>query len=54
MDNWAEEEIRKTTHVTRLTNSITHLGVTQTKQVKDLQYTISCCELRKASKRTVC
>jgi hypothetical protein len=35
-DKWAEEENRKTTPVTIVTNNIKYLGVTLTKQVKDL------------------
>ena len=35
-DKQAEEEIRKTTPFTIVTNNITYLGVTLTKKVKDL------------------
>ena len=35
-DKWAEEENRKTTPFTIVTNNIKYLGVTLTKQVKDL------------------
>jgi hypothetical protein len=35
-DKQAEKEIRKTTPFTIATNNIKHLGVTLTKQVKDL------------------
>ena len=35
-DKWAEKEIRKTTPFTIATNNIKYLGVTLTKQVKDL------------------
>jgi hypothetical protein len=35
-DKQAEKEIRKTTPFTTVTNNIKHLGVTLTKQVKDL------------------
>ena len=35
-DKWAEKEIRETTQSTIVTNNIKYLGVTLTKQVKDL------------------
>jgi hypothetical protein len=35
-DKQAEKEIKETTHFTIVTNNITYLGVTLTKQVKDL------------------
>jgi hypothetical protein len=35
-DNQAEKEIRETTPFTRVTNNIKYLGVTLTKEVKDL------------------
>ena len=35
-DKQAEKEIRETTHFTIATNSLRYLGVTLTKQVKDL------------------
>jgi hypothetical protein len=35
-DKWAEKEIRKTTAFTIVTNNIKYLGVTLTKEVKDL------------------
>ena len=35
-DNWAEKEIRETTNFTTVTNYIKYLGVTLTKEVKDL------------------
>jgi hypothetical protein len=35
-DKWAEKEIRETTPFTIATNNIKYLGVTLTKQVKDL------------------
>ena len=35
-DKWAEKEVRETKPFTIVTNSIKYLGVTLTKQVKDL------------------
>jgi hypothetical protein len=35
-DKWAEKEIRETTPFTIVTNNIKYLGVTLTKEVKDL------------------
>jgi hypothetical protein len=35
-DKWAEQEIRETAPFTIVTNNIKYLGVTLTKQVKDL------------------
>jgi hypothetical protein len=35
-DNWTEKEIRETTLFTILTNNIKYLGVTLTKEVRDL------------------
>jgi hypothetical protein len=35
-DKWAEKEIRETTSFTIVTNNIKYLGVTLTKEVKDL------------------
>jgi hypothetical protein len=35
-DKQAEKEIRETTHFTIITNNIKYLGMTLTKQVKDL------------------
>jgi hypothetical protein len=35
-DKWTEKEIRETTPFTILTNNIKYLGVTLTKEVKDL------------------
>jgi hypothetical protein len=37
-DKWAEKEIRKTTPFTIITTNIKYLGITITKQVKDLYY----------------
>jgi hypothetical protein len=37
-DKQAEKEIRETTHFTIVTNNIKYLGVTLTKEVKDLYY----------------
>ena len=35
-DKWAEKETRKTTNLTTATNNTKYLGVTLTKQVKDI------------------
>ena len=35
-DKWAEKEIRETTPFTIVTNNLKYLGVTLTKEVKDL------------------
>jgi hypothetical protein len=45
-DKWAEKEIKETTHFKIVTNSIKYLGVTLTKQVKDL-YDKNCKSLKK-------
>jgi ribosome biogenesis protein Nip4 len=37
-DKWAEKEMRETTPFTIITNNIKYIGVTLTKQVKDLYY----------------
>jgi hypothetical protein len=45
-DKWAEKEIRETTPFTIVTNNIKYLGVTLTKEVKDL-YDKNCKSLKK-------
>ena len=49
-DKWAEKEIRETTPFSIVTNNIKYIGVTLTKEVKDLYDKLSCPRRKKLKK----